>query len=403
MKIQVLTLGVCAALMAAPMNAQIASWTNATPGGAPYIPTITGGPWNLSQGGPYTQMAGTSTSHGITTVTSTTTNGGPVTGTTPYCNAGAPILNPGSVTNPMQPFYVPQVTGRGALLQGYFDYRPRNVNESAVAATSSDGGNSWVYEQQIENLTTACPTTDANSSGNDDGLGHPLALTFGGAGFLYLLDRRNGHVDFDGLIVHTTTPKAEAPFNGLPANIEVGAVPATGNTIARWDFSQYLTNGYVAGTVITNPQPSIGTGTATPLGMVNNYQFKSGSTNHGSVDSEDLVNTTGGTDPNPAALAWRIRGPGSNSGVGTGNGWSTLAPQYTQGAQFSVSTVGYYNIVFQYDWYTTAQGARRSPGPVHNGRNDMDQCGSGSGGAVGRRLLEPDLDQFQSSGNHGRQ
>ena len=66
-----------------------------------------------------------------------------------------------------------QVTGRGSLLQGYFDYRPRNVNEAAVAATSSDGGNTWIFEQQIENLTTACPTSDANSSGNDDGLGHP--------------------------------------------------------------------------------------------------------------------------------------------------------------------------------------------------------------------------------------
>ena len=125
----------------------------------------------------------------------------------------------------MAPYYVPQVTGRGSLLQGYFDYRPRNVNEAAVAATSSDGGNTWNFEQLIENLTTVCPTTNANSAGNDDGLGHPSVLTFGGAGFIYLLDRRNGHVDFDGLVVHPLTPKAGAPFNGLPAGIEVGNIP----------------------------------------------------------------------------------------------------------------------------------------------------------------------------------
>ena len=57
----------------------------------------------------------------------------------------------------MAPYYVPQVTGRGTVLQGYFDYRPRNVNEAPVAASSSDGGNTWTFQQQVENLTTALP------------------------------------------------------------------------------------------------------------------------------------------------------------------------------------------------------------------------------------------------------
>lgn len=356
MKIELLTLGVCAALfVAAPVDAQIATWTNATPGGTPYIPTIAGGPWNLSQGAPYTQVPGTSTSHGVTVVTSTTTNGGPVTGATPYCSSGVPILNPTSTVNPMQPFYVPQVTGRGSTLQGYFDYRPRNVNEAAVAAISNDGGNSWTFEQQIENLTTACPTTDANASGNDDGLGHPSVLSFGGGGWIYLLDRRNGHVDFDGLVVHSLTAKAGAPFNGLPANIEVGNIPPVSETITRWDFNNYPSSGAAT----NSPLPSIGSGTATSLGMTNSYSYVTGSHTYvGSVTADDLTNTTGGTDPNPLALAWRIRGTSGDNGPNTGNGWNTAAPQYTQGAQFMVSTVGYYNIVFQYDWYTTAQGVR---------------------------------------------
>jgi len=346
MKTEILALGVCAAalLAAAPVQAQqIATWTNATPGGTPIIPTISGGPWTVAQGGPYTPAPNTGT----------TTAGGPFSGTTPYCASGTPIVNSSTTVNPMAPYYVPQVTGRGSNLQGYFDYRPRNLNDAAVAATSSDGGNTWNFEQQIENLTTACPTTDANKSGNDDGLGHPSVLSFGGAGFLYLLDRRNGHVDFDGLIVHSMTPAAGAPFKGLPANIEVGNIPPTAQTITRWDFHNYSG----ATSPVNSPTPSIGSGTATSLGMTNAYPI-GGTKYSGSVTTDDLTVTTGGTDPSSTALAWRIRGSSKDNANNTGNGWNTAAPQYSQGAQFLVSTVGFYNIVFQYDWYTTAQGVR---------------------------------------------
>jgi hypothetical protein len=350
MKIGLFAVCLCAVLLSAiPGNAQqVATWTNATPGNTPVIANINGGPWTLAQGGPYTQVAGA------------TTSGGPVSGTTPYCNMGTPILNSPSTQNPMQPFYTPFTSGRGAALQGYFDYRPRNVDEAVVAAISPDGGNTWNFEQQVENLTTACPTTDANKSGNDDGLGHPFVVNFAGAGFVYMLDRRNGHVDFDGLIVHTLTPKAGLPLNGQPASIEVGNIPPTSETITRWDFSNYPP----AGVLTNSPLPSIGTGTATSLGMTNSYSYvvtssKGKMTTYvGSVTADDLTNTTGGTDPNPAALAWRIRGTKGNDGPNTGDGWNTAAPQYSQGAQFMVSTVGYYNIVFQYDWYTTSDGVR---------------------------------------------
>ncbi|MBV8732178.1 MAG: hypothetical protein JO336_20410, partial [Acidobacteriia bacterium] len=71
-------------------------------------------------------------------------------------------------------------------------------------------------------------------------------------------------------------------------------------------------------------------------------------------DAEDTTGTTGGTNTNPNAMAWRIR----SNGTGFGNGWSTQAPEYTQGVQFSVDTTGYHHIVVEYDWYTTAQGVR---------------------------------------------
>ena len=41
---------------------------------------------------------------------------------------------------------------------------------------------------------------------------------------------------------------------------------------------------------------------------------------------------------------------------GGGNGWSSLAPIGTQGAQFFASTVGFGNINVSIDWYATNQG-----------------------------------------------
>jgi hypothetical protein len=38
------------------------------------------------------------------------------------------------------------------------------------------------------------------------------------------------------------------------------------------------------------------------------------------------------------------------------NGWSTLAPQYTQGAEFDVSTIGFSKIKLSFDWQPTNRG-----------------------------------------------
>ncbi len=341
---RLLILGACAAVLVPAVNAQV-NWTATTPA----APTsIAGGPWTLAQGGPYTEDG-----------TGTTTSGGPFDGTIPYCSAGVPIVNSATTVNPTSPYYFPFVAGRGLSLQGYFDYRPRNVNEAIVSAISADGGNTWTFENQIENLNQVCPATNKNGNGNDDGVGHPYVINFGGAGFLYALDRRNGHVDNDGLLVHTLMPKAGSPLNGLPANTEFGppgtsAIPISA-VIAQWEME-------LAGGTNTHPTPNIGTGVATPLGMVNSYKFPLGCTTSceytSSVNHEDLTSTNGGTDPNLSALAWRVRGTSTNAGGNTGPGWNTQAPEDTQGVEFAVSTAGYSNIVVQFDWYTTAQIVR---------------------------------------------
>ena len=345
-KRDLLYVAVCAnLLLPAALNAQV-SWTAATSANPS---TIAGGPWMLVQGGPYTENG-----------SGTTTAGGPFDGSTPYCSNGAPIANPTAIVNTMAPYYFPFVAGSGLNLQGYFDYRPRNVNEAVVAAISADGGKTWTFENQIENLNQICPATDTNGPGNDDGVGHPYVINFAGAGFLYLLDRRGGHVDNDGLVVHTLTPKAGSPLNGMPGNTEFGppgtsAIP-TSAILAQWNFA-------LAGGTSTHPTPNIGTGTATPLGMTNTYAGPIvGCTTTceytGSTNKDDITGETGGTNPSLSAKAWRIRGAGGLSGGSTGNGWNSQAPQYTQGAEFAVSTVGFANIVVQFDWYTTAQAVR---------------------------------------------
>jgi hypothetical protein len=52
-----------------------------------------------------------------------------------YCDAnGSQVGNPASER--MQPYYFPFITGRGNRLQGYFDYRPKDVDEAVVAASA---------------------------------------------------------------------------------------------------------------------------------------------------------------------------------------------------------------------------------------------------------------------------
>lgn len=310
-----------AALSATVTQAQV-TWSATS---APVQASLSGGPWTLAEGGPVTPA-----------------------GPTNYCVGGTPIVNSTSVTNTMSPFYFPYVVGKGLNMQGYFDYRPKSINEAIIAAKSTDGGKSWQFQQMVEQLTTACPSSNTNSSGNDAGQGHPHLLSFAGATWLYLLDRRSGHVDSDGLLVHRIIPTAAAPLNPLPLTSSYYTPPSAAATITRWDFQNL--------SVATNnsPAPSIGTGTAKPLGMTNNY---AGGGFTSSLVKCDIEANAGSSDTAANNLEWRVRG-GAGSGSAGGNGWNTAAPQYSQGAEFDVSTVGKSNIVLQFDWYCTNQGVR---------------------------------------------
>lgn len=207
MKNILLTSAVLAALSTTAYAAQ-AQTVHLTRKGIPAETYISGGPWTLEQSG--------------------AANGLKSAG---YCDSsGKQIANPGSQR--MQPYYFPFVTGHGDHLQGYFDYRPKDIDEAVVAAASDDAGRTWTFQQEVLQLRTTCPTQvqkepngtkDTNNDGNnddngdDDGQGHEFVLSIAGHTYLYTLERASNHIDVDDLYIHEVTPTSGQPLSGAPA------------------------------------------------------------------------------------------------------------------------------------------------------------------------------------------
>ena len=141
-------------------------------------------------------------------------------------------------TLPLGPDYFPHiVVNSDGSLTGYFDYRPKDADEAIIAATSTDGGKTWTYDDEaLEQDPGYCPTAD----NNDDGQGHPNVVTVSGAGAtstgtgsdtnLYTLERAAGDNVGVGLLVHslaaaTTTGADPQPLGGLPASQPAGVDP----------------------------------------------------------------------------------------------------------------------------------------------------------------------------------
>jgi hypothetical protein len=137
--------------------------------------------------------------------------------------------------------------------------------------------------------------------------------------------------------------------------------PAHGQVITQWTF------GTTVAAPDNSPAPTTGSGTAVSLGMTNTYTY-AGTTATNSVTSDDIVSSPGVANPSFVENTWRIRGAYQATGTAPNsgkpansanvNGWNLSAPQYTQGVEFDVSTVGYSNISVSFDWYDTTQGIR---------------------------------------------
>jgi hypothetical protein len=134
---------------------------------------------------------------------------------------------------------------------------------------------------------------------------------------------------------------------------------ANADTITDWNF------GTVAAVSPDNtPAPTSGSGTATSLGMTNNYTYTTNgaTTGVGAVTLDDVTNDSPSGTKNGSTLGngnvWRIRGAalaGTTTGT-TNNGWNNSAPQYSQGAEFDVSTVGFTGVSVSFNWASTTQG-----------------------------------------------
>ncbi len=116
-------------------------------------------------------------------------------------------------------------------------------------------------------------------------------------------------------------------------------------TLGAWTFEN-LSPG-----LNSSPGPSSGSGTASAIGMTNSYSFATTPIVTGSVNASDVTTLT------PATKDWRIMGA-NPSAPPTVTGWNTSAPQYTQGAQFNVSTAGFAGIKVSFDWLATSLGVR---------------------------------------------
>jgi len=192
---------------------------------------IAAGPWTLHQMGRYPHDAS-----GIVPPISTPYNPPTTAYGTPYkdyCIGGR--MQTAEGVNPMQPYYFPFVRSNGEYLEGFFDYRPRNEQEATVAAVSFDWGKRWIFTGEALGLNPYCPAdpTDPDnnnvivdglstpygsdaSSAADNGLGHAFVMTIGGIQRIYHLNRANGHIDSDPLVVHTLKSDRTHPLASLP-------------------------------------------------------------------------------------------------------------------------------------------------------------------------------------------
>ena len=130
---------------------------------------------------------------------------------------------------------------------------------------------------------------------------------------------------------------------------------AAPGTIAAWTFPT------TASATPNSPSPTYGTGTATTLGMNNNYQNLAGNS---STANDDITSTSGTANPGLPKISGASAAPSPQNGnpgappSGPNNGWALAAPEYSQGIELDTSTVGESNIVFAFNWYSTTQGIR---------------------------------------------
>ena len=232
--------------------------------------------------------------------------------------------------NPMQPYYFPFVRPNSGWIQGFFDYRPRNEQEAVVTAISTDLGESWVFKDQALGLNPYCPADPTDPDNNnvivsgvsvpygsnsnnaaDNGLGHPFVMTIGGVQFVYQLDRANGHIDSDQLVVHTLMPKGTHPLASLP---DLGYLSPFAPPVGNYPTLEATAEATVG---LKNPDAILG---AVPIGGVTaivyvEKQLNTSSTNCSPTPSWALTNIDTGHPRNANKDVITIRVAKTTDGI----------------------------------------------------------------------------------------
>jgi Bacterial Ig-like domain (group 3)/MBG domain (YGX type) len=257
---------------------------------------------------------------------------------------------PTGETLPLGPDYFPHVVlNADGSLTGYFDYRPKDENEAVLAATSTNGGKTWTYDQEaLQQDPNYCASVDTN----DDGQGHPNVLNFGGTttagdvtsggtNDLFTLQRAAGDNEGVGMLVHNLTAAgatAGHPLGSLPSDQPTGADPDTfdaDSTDVTVPTAAQVTGGSTPATLNVDSTGSVGSVNDLVAGGFVDLRA-SGTPSSGTAGASDVIQCTGvspSSDPSDSSLgtpsAPASNTPGQLTGceVATGSLAITVDPQ----------------------------------------------------------------------------
>jgi hypothetical protein len=257
---------------------------------------------------------------------------------------------PTGETLPLGPDYFPHVVlNSNGSLTGYFDYRPKDENEAVMAATSTDGGETWTYDQEaLQQDPNYCASADTN----DDGQGHPNVLNFGGTttsgdvtsggtNELVALQRAAGDNVGVGMLVHNLTAAgatASHPLGSLPSGQPTGVDPDTFDADSAdvpVPTAAQVTGGATPATLNVESTGTVGSVNALVAGGFVDLGA-SGAASSGNAGASEVIQCTGvspSSDPSDSSLgtpsAPASNTPGQLTGceVATGSAAITVDPQ----------------------------------------------------------------------------
>ncbi|HEY1661773.1 MAG TPA: DUF1533 domain-containing protein [Verrucomicrobiae bacterium] len=247
-------------------------------------------------------------------------------------------------------------------IQVSFDVNATAIAEGALQVQYTTGNSIW-YNATITSVGSGATINNNSVTTNSLVVGSYVTLASGWNNQITVNMTGIAQVDdapnFAIRIVNAST--------GTNCLDTTGALYNNSNTSAAWTIDNFVISGVSYSPVadwtfdnigkkspVNNPAPAIANNAATAAIIGFNFPTdfifadgSAGSTNTGDVTANGVPFSSTGS---AGQFVWRLRGQSP------GNGWTSLAPIGTQGAEFDVSTINYSNIVVTFDLYQTSQG-----------------------------------------------